>query len=53
MKPMKLYNFLAFILAVNGLLAQHKTTAKIEAVKKVACIKYFYRPKSALFRKKI
>lgn len=34
MKPMKLYNFLAFILAVNGLLAQHKTTAKIEAVKK-------------------
>lgn len=33
MKPMKLYNFLAFILAVNGLLAQHKTTAKIEAVK--------------------
>lgn len=33
MKPMKLYNFLAFILAVNGLLAQHKTTAKIEVVK--------------------
>lgn len=48
---MKLYNFLAFILAVNGLLAQHKTTAKIEAVKESGLHKMFLPPEIRSFSK--